>query len=186
MPLNPLQRAADPYMLVVGVTGVKLGEQVAQLGCAHGGRLAAVAKRVGLSGRAVAFVPDEASAARARRGAADAGVLLEVEPAGPTHLPADSAAFDLVIVDDTGGFVTSMSDSDRSSTLREAWRVLRPAGRLIVIGAAGVTGLSRLWKRGGASTDPASTLDAQGFKSIRRLAERDGLFFVEGIKPRDH
>ena len=80
-------------MLVVSMTGVRLGERVAQIGCAHGGRLAAIAKKVGLSGRAVAIVPDDASAARARKGAAQAGVLVEIETAPPTRVPADDAAF---------------------------------------------------------------------------------------------
>ena len=50
----------DPYSLVVGMTGVKLGDQVLQFGCAHGGPLAAVAATVGLSGRATAVVTDAA------------------------------------------------------------------------------------------------------------------------------
>ena len=32
----------DPYALVVGMTGVKMGDRFVQIGCAHGGRLAAV------------------------------------------------------------------------------------------------------------------------------------------------
>jgi len=44
-------------------------------GGAHGGRRAAVAARVGLSGRAAVVAPDESSAARARKAAEDAGVL---------------------------------------------------------------------------------------------------------------
>ena len=31
---------------------------------------------------------------------------------------------------------------------------------------------------------PRPPLQANGFKSVRNLAERDGLVFVEGIKPR--
>ena len=54
----PRRRRDDPHLLVVGMTGVRMGDRVAQVGCAHGGRLAAVASKVGLSGRAVAFVPD--------------------------------------------------------------------------------------------------------------------------------
>ena len=34
-------KRGDPYMLVVGMTGVKMGDRVVQIGCAHGGRLAA-------------------------------------------------------------------------------------------------------------------------------------------------
>ena len=42
----------NPHSLVVGMTGVKMGDRLLQVGCAHGGRLAAVASKVGLSGRA--------------------------------------------------------------------------------------------------------------------------------------
>ena len=185
MPLNPFQRGSDPYMLIVGMTGVKLGEQVAQLGCAHGGRLAAVAKRVGLTGRALAVVPDEASASRARRGAADAGVLVDVEIAPPTQVPADAATFDLVIVDDTGGLLSGRARDDCAAAVREIMRILRPGGRVLVVGAAARGALRRLWgSRNPPSVDPEPWLQADGFKSVRKLAERDGLAFVEGLKPR--
>ena len=61
------------------MTGVKLGDRIAQIGCADGGRLAAVAAKAGLSGRAVAVLPDEVSAERARKGAERAGVLVELK-----------------------------------------------------------------------------------------------------------
>src|ERR1700688_2000422 len=103
--LNPFRRDAEPHMLVVGMTGVKLGERVAQIGCAHGGRLAAVAREVGVSGRAGGFVADDTSARRAQKGAADAGVLVEIETASPMRLPAGDGAFDLVVIDDTAGLL---------------------------------------------------------------------------------
>ena len=37
----------DPYLLVVSMTGVKLGDELLQVGCADGGRLGAVAAKVG-------------------------------------------------------------------------------------------------------------------------------------------
>ena len=83
----------DPHTLAVSMTGVKMGDQIVQVGCAHGGRLAAVAGKVGLSGRAVVVAPDESSAARARKGAADAGVLVEIEVAPPARLPIESDGF---------------------------------------------------------------------------------------------
>src|SRR5947208_16397190 len=101
--LKPFARRDNPYMLVVGMTGVKRGDHLVQIGCAHGGRLAAVAGKVGLSGRAVAIVPDEASAARVRKGAAEAGVLVEIETAPPTRLPVEDRAFDIAVIDDTAG-----------------------------------------------------------------------------------
>ena len=47
----------NPYLLIVGMTGVKMGDKFVQVGCAHGGRLAAVASKVGLSGRAAVVAP---------------------------------------------------------------------------------------------------------------------------------
>lgn len=180
------RRRDDPYLLVVGMTGVKMGDRVAQIGCAHGGRLAAVAAKVGLSGRAVAIVSDEASAARARKGAAQAGVLVEIEIAPTTNVPAGSGAFDLVVIDDTGGLLGAMPAGDRVATIREALRILRPGGRAIVIGAAPRGGLGALFRRAqsGRPFDPAPSLEADGFKTVRTLAKREGLVFVEGTKPR--
>src|SRR5436190_13856606 len=141
-------RRPDPYVLLVSMTGVKMGDRIAQVGCAHGGRLAAVAAKVGLSGRAVAVVPDQAAAARAQKGAAAEGVLVEVEVAPPTRLPLEDLTLDLVIVDDTGGLFGTMSDGQRGESVREAFRVLRPGGRVMVIGAIGGGGLASLLGRG--------------------------------------
>lgn len=181
-----LKRRDDPFMLVVGMTGVKMGDRLAQVGCADGARLAAVAAKVGLSGRAVAVVPDESSAARARKGAERAGVLVELETAPPTHLPLDSSAFDLAIIDDTGGLLARMDENDRAAAVREARRIVRPGGRVMVIGAAPRAGLSALFSRttAGPPFDAAPLLAADNFRSVRTLAERDGLVFVEALKPR--
>src|SRR3954468_5290803 len=59
MLMNPFTRRAETHLLAVSMTGVKMGDRVAFVGCAHGGRLAAIASKVGLSGRAVAVVPDD-------------------------------------------------------------------------------------------------------------------------------
>jgi len=180
-------KRGDPYMLVVSMIGVKMGDRVVQIGCAHGGRLGAIAVKVGLSGHAAAIVPDEAAAERARKGAAEAGALVDVDIAPPTRLPGKDAAFDLAVIDDTGGLVAAMRAGDRVATLREALRVLRPGGRAIAIGTAPRGGLGALFTR--AQSDPGfdatAALQAGGFKSVRLLAEREGFRFVEGIKPRN-
>jgi|SRR6185369_11006469 len=188
--LNPFVRRADTHALLVSMTGVKLGDRVAFIGCAHGARLAAVAAKVGLSGRAVAVAPDESSAARARRGAENAGVLVEVEQATPTRLPLDDSSFDLAVVDDTGGLFGAMSAGDRAVAARETARILRPGGRVVLVGATAVTGFARLIARApstpsfGSSGEAIATLESNGFGIVRTLAEREGQLFIEGIKPR--
>ncbi len=86
MLMNPFTRRAESHLLAVSMTGVKMGDRVAFVGCAHGGRLAAIASKVGLSGRAVAVVPDERAAALTRKGAEQAGVLVEIEVAAADRL----------------------------------------------------------------------------------------------------
>ena len=181
----------DPYLLVTSMTGVKMGDRLVQIGCVHGGRLAAVAGKVGLSGRAVLIAPDDASAARARKSARDAGVLVEIDVAPPTRLPCDDGAFDLTVVDETSGLLATMPPEDRVAAIRELVRVLRPGGRCVLIGAVPRGGLGALLTRAQsgppfvASGQATIALEAEGFKSARLLAEREGLVFVEGIKPRE-
>lgn len=188
--MNPFARRGAPHALAVSMTGVKMGDRFVQIGCADGGRLGAIASKVGLSGRAAAVVPDADAAVRARRGAEAAGVLVDVEIAPPTRLPLDDASFDLAVVDDTAGFFGSLRAEDRVAAVREALRILRPGGRAMVIGAAPRGGLGALLSRAQsgppftASGGAALALQADGFASVRLLAEREGLVFVEGIKPR--
>ncbi len=131
-------------------------------------------------------MPDEASAGRARKGAADAGVLVEVETTEPAQLAVEADEFDLVVIDDTGGLLGSMRPDARDRTILEARRNLRPGGRLLVIGSSRRTGLAALLARPqtGVAVDPTPALHTGGFKSVRTLAEREGLIFVEGVKPR--
>jgi ubiquinone/menaquinone biosynthesis C-methylase UbiE len=173
------------------MTGVKMGDRLVQIGCAQGGRLAAVAGKVGLSGRAVLVAPDDASAARGQKGVEAAGVLVEVEIASPTRLPLNADDFDVAIIDDTGGLFGAMPADDRAAAIREVARILRQAGRVLLIGAAPPSGLGALLTRAqsgppfAASGDANAALQAAGFKAVRTLAEREGLIFVEGVKPRD-
>jgi len=43
--LNPFIRRRESHALAVSMTGVKLGDRVAFIGCANGARLAAVAAK---------------------------------------------------------------------------------------------------------------------------------------------
>ena len=179
-----------PYSLEVGMVGAKMGDRFLQVGCANGPRMAAVASKVGLSGRAVVVAPDESSAARARKGAESEGVLVEVEVTSPTHLPFEESSFDLAVVDDTAGLVGAMRAEDRVQALREVHRVLRPGGRVMIIGTVPRGGFGAILTRAqsgppfAASGDATKALAAEGFRSARTLAEREGLVFVEAMKGR--
>jgi ubiquinone/menaquinone biosynthesis C-methylase UbiE len=180
----------NPHPLVVAMIGVKMGDHLVQIGCADAGRLAAVASKVGLSGRAVAVVPAQSVAARVSNAAARAGVLVEIELASPTTLPLDDNTFDLAVVDDTSGFISDLRPEGEVATIREIARVLRPGGRIVFIGTSPRGGLGRLFTPSKndpplvASGQASALLRADGFISVRQLADRDGLVFVEAIKPR--
>ena len=187
---NPFARKSDPHLLAVSMTGVKMGDRVAFVGCAHGGRLAAVASKVGLSGRAVAVVPDERAAGLARRAAEQFGVLVEIEVTSVLSTPLEDGSIDLAVIDDTAGLFGAMSAGDRPAAVREVARILRPGGRVILIGSTPRTGLAGLLAGAPAASPFAASgeanlaLSGNGFSIVRTLAEREGLVFVEGIKPR--
>lgn len=173
-------------MLIIGMTGAQLGDRILQIGCADGSALAAVAAKAGLSGRTLAVVADENAAMRVRKGARQQGVLVEVEIAPPTRLPVDDDSFDLVVIDDAKGDFADMDPGVQTETTREAFRALHPGGRCLVISGTPGGGLSALI--GGGSATPAfdatPALESGGFRFVRLLAEREGLRFREGMKPR--
>src|SRR3954471_22800979 len=187
---NPFSRRDEPHLLAVRMVGVKMGDRLVQIGCAQGGRLAAIASKVGLSGRAVAVVPDERTAGLVRRAAEQFGVLVEIQVTSLLHMPLEDGSIDLAVVDDTAGLFGGMAAGDLAAAVREVVRVLRPGGRVILIGAASPTGLAALLARAPASPPFAASgeanlaLSENGFSIVRSLAEREGLVFVEGIKPR--
>lgn len=183
--LNPFRRRENPFTLVVGMTGVKMGDRLAHVGCADAARLAAIASKVGLSGRAAAVVPDTQTGTHVEKAASQAGVLVEVTVSPLTRLPLEDAAFDVAIVDDTASGFSQMTAEDKGAAVRETLRVLRPGGRLMVIGSTTRVGIgAKLQRAHEPSADPTPALQADGYRAVRVLAERDGFIFYEGMKPR--
>jgi ubiquinone/menaquinone biosynthesis C-methylase UbiE len=185
--LNPFARRDNPFTLVVGMSGVKMGDRILQIGCGDAARLAAVASKVGLSGRAAAVVIDSEASARVEKAASKAGVLIEVLVAPPSELPVEDSAFDLAIIDDTAAQFTDLNAEQRGAVVRETVRVLRPGGRVMVIGSTPRGGLGAALSRTHAahSADPTAALRSDGYRTVRLLAERDGLIFYEGMKARE-
>lgn len=184
--MMPFRAKSNPHMLIIGMTSVKMGDRLVQVGCSDGAALAAVAAKVGLSGKAVAVVPDTDAAVRVRRGAERAGVLVESEIAPPDKLPLDDSEYDLVIIDDEVGQFAAMERDAQTAIVREAVRVLQPGGRVLAISGSRASGLSALLGRGSSAPafDAIPALEAGGCRFVRVLGEREGLRFVEGIKAR--
>ena len=186
MPL--LRKGGEPHEVSVAMTGVRLGDRLLQLGCANPKLLGAIASKVGISGHAAVLVTDAAAAARAAREAARAGVLVEIEQASSLHAPYEDGSFDLVVVDNTGNQLGPSNGTGCTAWFREMQRLLVPRGRLVAIDAAGRGAFSALFKAAAARTESAAggatatALKSAGFRSVRTLAERDGLVFTEGVK----
>ncbi len=173
------------------MTGVKLGDSLLYIGCSDASLVSAIGSKVGLSGRVCAIVRDAGDAARARRGAEDAGILLELESGGSSRFPFEDAAFSLIVVDNQEGALTHLTPEERVAVMRECFRTLAPRGRAVVIERAARGGLGALFRPSGAQpADPRyqasggaiAALEAEGFRAARLLAERQGLSFFEGVR----
>jgi ubiquinone/menaquinone biosynthesis C-methylase UbiE len=160
-------RAMDP--LQVAMTGVRMGERYLQIFCNDATLTRGLATKIGLSGVAALAAADQAQARLASKAAGKAGVLIDVKITPPTALTWDDAAFDMVVIDNTAGSFAALQGAERDACLADARRVLRRGGRIEFI------------ERTAQPGDAEAALAAAGFKPVRRLAERDGFRFVEGL-----
>ena len=182
------RQGAGPHALAEAMTGVRLGERLLYVGAGTPALFAALAAKAGLTGRARAVVESENASERIKMAAARAGVLIEVAVASLPQLPADDAAFDVAVIDASGGMVPAMGETDRAAVAVEVRRALRPRGRAIVVEheARGVLaafkGRPKELERFRAENSAAAMLQTAGFQPVRLLAERDGERFTEGWK----
>jgi SAM-dependent methyltransferase len=161
-------RAMDP--LQVAMTGVRMGERYLQIFCNDAALTRGLAAKTGLSGTAALAAPDESHASRARAAANKAGAFIDVQVTAPSTWPWQADAFDMVVIDNTGGNFSDMADADRTALLNAARRVLRKGGRVELIERLRSDELSS-----------ESVLQAAGLKPVRMLAEKDGFRFIEGL-----
>jgi ubiquinone/menaquinone biosynthesis C-methylase UbiE len=177
----------DP--LAVAMSGVRLGERVLQVGVDDARLVGLIAAKTGLSGSAACVVADEQQAAKAKGGADQAGVLMEIAVVPAGTLPHPDHAFDVAVIHSVSGLLASLDAPARRALLAESARTLRAGGRILVIEPGTRTGLRSMFKPvppsqatydagGGALAD----LRVAGFSPVRELGDREGLRFAEGIK----
>lgn len=175
------RETADTEPLAVSMAGIRLGNRLLVVGCSDPKLIAAIAVKTGLTGRACALDENGALAASAQAIIEREGALVETFTAPPTMMPLDGESFDVVVI---RNLLRELPADRRAGCLREVMRVVRGGGRCLVIDNARRGGLGALF---GGSTpadyNAVETMQQQGFKAVRILAERDGLAFVEGVKP---
>ena len=94
-------RAMDPMQ--VAMTGVRKGERYLQVFCSDAALTRGLATKTGLSGTAALATPDDTQARQAQKAADKAGVLIDIKITPATALTWEDGAFDMVVVDNTGG-----------------------------------------------------------------------------------
>jgi ubiquinone/menaquinone biosynthesis C-methylase UbiE len=180
-----LRKTEPGEPLAVAMPGVKLGDRLLVLGGGDPPLIARLAAKAGLTGRACVLDESHEKTARAAAAVERDGVLIESFSAPWSALPFDTASFDVVVIRDV---LRALDPEPRVRCVQEAWRVLRDGGRCVVIERGTRGGLGALL--GGRGNEPytasggaARALEADGFVAVRTLAEREGLAFVEGVKP---
>jgi SAM-dependent methyltransferase len=173
-------RKSSLERLPVAMSGVRMGERALQLGVDDPSLVGAIAAKVGLSGHAAVAVRNESEADGEK-----AGVLIEIQmQSGPT-LPFESDSFDVIVLHASPRQASQVAEAERPLVLKEAHRVLRAGGRLVVVeGGSGSRAIPFLRSKP-AFSDPATviqTLNTAGFRAARILAEQEGYRFSEGLK----
>jgi SAM-dependent methyltransferase len=171
-----------PYALAIVMTGIRLGERLLAIGSGTPAMFGALAVKVGLSGHAAGVAADPLGAAALKQAGAQAGALVAVDVAPSSSLPYDADSFDLIVLD-----CSAMPVDQGAQWLPEALRVLRVGGRLIVVerlGGLRLWGVLEVRSPRGDSGAATRALEIHRFRPVRKIAERDGWRFTEGLKPR--
>jgi ubiquinone/menaquinone biosynthesis C-methylase UbiE len=176
-----LRKTTPTEPLIVTMTGLRVGDRVLIAGADDQRTVCLLAVKPGLSGRVCLLDEDDSRTTRGAAVAEAEGALVEPSTAPLTMLPFHPESFDVVVMNHV---MARLAPEARVMAFGEALRVLRPAGRCVVIDSGRRTGLAALLG-GGSRIDAADVeraMQAAEFSGARVLAERDGLVFVEGAR----
>lgn len=134
--LRIMTRGRDPAYRgdVLDRAGIAPGQHVLDIGCGTGTQAIAAHARAQPGGSVVGIDISANMLAAARRKARRAGLDIELRIADAAELPFDNERFDVVTVTTV---LHMVPESRRRLCVREAFRVLRSGGRLLLIDYAG-------------------------------------------------
>jgi SAM-dependent methyltransferase len=122
---------------VLDLAGIVPGHGVLDIGCGTGTQAVAAWRRSQPGGSVVGVDVSGKMLAAARRKARRAGLAIAFHQADATQLPFEDERFDVVTMTT---MMHMVPESRRQLCLREAWRVLRRGGQLLLIDYAGDPG----------------------------------------------
>lgn len=130
------ERAYRAHLL--DLADVKPGERVLDVGCGTGSLARAACPLVGSMGevRGVDISPPMVERANALAARSNLSEHLSFKVAGASELPYPENRFDIVFLTTV---MHMLPTDERRSALREAYRVLRPLGRILIVDYGGAT-----------------------------------------------
>lgn len=175
------KRGLPAHQTALAMIGAKAGQSVIFFGSGNLPVAAEVGRITGLNGRTVVVDADGAVAQAVERAAGRAGALVGFVKAPLTAVPNDAGQFDVAVI--VAG-MAARRDGARLAICREAYRLVRPGGRVIIVEERAKGGLFR----GGAGPtlsegDARSLLERCSALAARRLADAEQVTYDEARKP---
>jgi ubiquinone/menaquinone biosynthesis C-methylase UbiE len=159
------------------------GNSLLVIGTAHPRLAATCAAVTGLNGRAVIVGRGATEQKLVEEAAAAAGALVEFVDAPAAMLPLDTDTFDVVVVAQR----TDITHANDQAIFAEAFRVAKPAGRVIIVTGEKRAGIFGALQSATPTPKPEvviAALKAAGGVAVRRLAGVEGVSYFEARKPR--